>query len=148
MAAFVLDAMPVSAAFQKALWNDIVVQHPELWFGLQFLIMDDPICNEFREDNARPHVANTVRNFCSAQYMQLLNWPAYSPDISPIEHVWDLVGRHFTRDPRPAASKGELLVRIHAIWNSLLQVGIQNLFDSMPRCIASLIGAHGRYTKY
>ncbi|GFV58739.1 hypothetical protein TNCV_3730771 [Trichonephila clavipes] len=40
--------------------------------------------------------------------MQLLPWPAYSLDMSPIEHVWDLVGRRFARDPRPATSKDEL----------------------------------------
>ncbi|GFX98710.1 transposable element Tcb1 transposase [Trichonephila clavipes] len=56
--------------------------------------------------------------------------PAYSPDMSPIEHVWDLVGRRLSRDPRPAASKDELLLRIQAIWNSLPQADIQNLFDS------------------
>ncbi|GFU94404.1 transposable element Tcb2 transposase [Trichonephila clavipes] len=27
-------------------------------------------------------------DFCSTQHMQLLPWPAYSPDMSPIEHVW------------------------------------------------------------
>ncbi|GFU38060.1 transposable element Tcb2 transposase [Trichonephila clavipes] len=37
------------------------------------------------------------------QHMQLLPWTAYSPDISPMEHVWDFVGRHLARDPRPAA---------------------------------------------
>ncbi|GFW61421.1 transposable element Tcb2 transposase [Trichonephila clavipes] len=57
-------------------------------------------------------VAKTVRDFCPAQYMQLLPWPVYSPDMSPIEHVWDLVGRCLTRDPLPAASKDELLRRI------------------------------------
>ncbi|GFV94792.1 hypothetical protein TNCV_1027901 [Trichonephila clavipes] len=46
--------------------------------------------------------------------MQLLLWPAYSPDMSPIEHVWDLVGRRLARDPRPAASKDELLLRIQS----------------------------------
>ncbi|GFX68808.1 hypothetical protein TNCV_4070521 [Trichonephila clavipes] len=50
-----------------------------------------------------------------------------------IEHVWDLVGRRLARDLRPAASKDELLLRIEAIWNSLRQADIQNLFDSMPR---------------
>ncbi|GFX64531.1 transposable element Tc1 transposase [Trichonephila clavipes] len=30
----------------------------------------------FQQDNARPHVAKTVRDFCSAQHMQLLPWPA------------------------------------------------------------------------
>ncbi|GFU73850.1 transposable element Tcb2 transposase [Trichonephila clavipes] len=73
----------------------------------------------FQHDNARPHVAKTVRYFCSAQHMQLLPWSAYSPDMSPIERVWHLVGRRFARDPRSAALKDELLLRIQAIWNSL-----------------------------
>ncbi|GFY24918.1 hypothetical protein TNCV_2691091 [Trichonephila clavipes] len=93
--------------------------------------MDDPICYELRQDNARPHVANSIRDFCSAQHMQLLYWPAFSPDMSPIEHVWDLVTRRFARDSRPAAAKDELLLHIQAIWNSLLQTDIQNLFDSL-----------------
>ncbi|GFT54909.1 uncharacterized protein TNCV_4888621 [Trichonephila clavipes] len=51
-------------------------------------------------------------------------------------------------DPRPAASKDELLLRIQAIWNSLPQADIQNLFDSVPRRIEALIAARGCYTKY
>ncbi|GFT93183.1 transposable element Tcb1 transposase [Trichonephila clavipes] len=60
----------------------------------------------------------------------------------PIEHVWDLVCRHLARDPRPAALKDELLLRIQTIWKSLPQADIQNLFDSMPHCTA----ARGGYT--
>ncbi|GFT27951.1 hypothetical protein TNCV_643751 [Trichonephila clavipes] len=41
--------------------------------------------------------------------------PGHSPDMSPTERVWDLVGRPFAHDPRPAASKDELLLRIQAI---------------------------------
>ncbi|GFU59225.1 transposable element Tcb1 transposase [Trichonephila clavipes] len=65
--------------------------------------------------------------------MQLLPRPAYSSDMLPIEHVWDLVGRRLARDPRSAASKDEILLGIQAIWNSLPQANIQNLFDCMPR---------------
>ncbi|GFX43424.1 transposable element Tc1 transposase [Trichonephila clavipes] len=43
----------------------------------------------FQQDNERPHVAKTVLDFCSDQHMQLLLWPAYSPDMSSIEHVCD-----------------------------------------------------------
>ncbi|GFY15648.1 transposable element Tc1 transposase [Trichonephila clavipes] len=68
----------------------------------------------FQQDNARRHIAKTVRDFCSAQHMQLL-WSAYSLDMSPIEHVWDLVGRRLARAPRLAASKDEHLLRIQAI---------------------------------
>ncbi|GFV69631.1 transposable element Tcb1 transposase [Trichonephila clavipes] len=47
------------------------------------------------------------------------SWPAYSTDMSPMEPVWDLVGRRLARDPRPAASKDELLLRIQAITSDL-----------------------------
>ncbi|GFV70352.1 hypothetical protein TNCV_4797711 [Trichonephila clavipes] len=73
--------------------------------------------------------------------MQLLPWSGYSPDMLPIEHVWDLVGRRLARDPRP--SKDEFFLRIQAIWNSIPQADIQNLFDSMPRH-----EARSSYTKY
>ncbi|GFV84116.1 transposable element Tcb2 transposase [Trichonephila clavipes] len=46
----------------------------------------------FQQDNARPHVAKTVKSYLDSQKVQLLPWPAYSPDMSPIEHVWDIVG--------------------------------------------------------
>ncbi|GFU33567.1 transposable element Tcb1 transposase [Trichonephila clavipes] len=67
--------------------------------------------------------------------------------MSPIEPVWDLVVRSLARDPFPAALK-ELLLRLQAIYNSLPQADIQNLFDSMPRRIAALTAARGGYTKY
>ncbi|GFV55831.1 hypothetical protein TNCV_3321201 [Trichonephila clavipes] len=48
MAAFVLDAMQVNAAFQSALSNGIVTKHPELWFGVRYRTMNDTICYELR----------------------------------------------------------------------------------------------------
>ncbi|GFX69353.1 transposable element Tcb1 transposase [Trichonephila clavipes] len=68
--------------------------------------------------------------------------------MSPIEHMWNLVGRRLSCYPFPASSKDELLQHIQAIWNSLSQADIQNLFDSMPRRIAALIAARGGCTKY
>ena len=60
----------------------------------------------FQQDNARQYVAETVRDFYSAQH--ILPWPAYSPDFLPIEHMWGLVDRCLALDPRPAVSKDEL----------------------------------------
>ncbi|KFM62616.1 Transposable element Tc1 transposase, partial [Stegodyphus mimosarum] len=62
----------------------------------------------FQQDNARPHTARIVKSFFAAQQVQLLPWPACSPDMSPIEHVWDVIGRRLARDPRPVASADEL----------------------------------------
>ncbi len=44
-------------------------------------------------DNARPHVARICTQFLEAENIPVLAWPAYSPDMSPIEHVWDALDR-------------------------------------------------------
>ncbi|GFV24015.1 transposable element Tcb2 transposase [Trichonephila clavipes] len=100
------------------------------------------------QDNARPHVAKTVKSYLDSQQVQLLPWPAYSPDMSPIEREWDIVGRRIARDLRPVASTDELWLRIQTIWNTLPQTDIKNLFNSMPRRVAALIAARGGHTKY
>ncbi|GFU77207.1 transposable element Tcb2 transposase [Trichonephila clavipes] len=102
----------------------------------------------FQQDNARPHVAKTVKSYLDSQQAQLLPWPAYSPDMSPIEHEWDIVGRRIARDLHPVASTDELWLRIQTIWNTLPQTDIKNLFNSMPRRVAALIVARGGHTKY
>ncbi|GFW14653.1 transposable element Tc1 transposase [Trichonephila clavipes] len=100
-----------------------------------------------QKDNPRPPVSKTIRYLFLAQHMQLLPCPAYSLDMFPIEHVWDLVSRCLARDPRPAASKDGFLLRLKEIWNSLPRTDIQNLFDSLPRHITTLIANRGGYTK-
>ncbi|GFU99568.1 uncharacterized protein TNCV_4082891 [Trichonephila clavipes] len=65
-----------------------------------------------------------------------------------LRYVWDLVGGRLARDSHPAASKDELLLRIQEIRNYLPQADIQNLFDSMPRRIATLIASRDGYIKY
>ncbi|GFW34781.1 transposable element Tc1 transposase [Trichonephila clavipes] len=102
----------------------------------------------FQQDNARPHVAKTVKSYLDSQQVELLPWPAYSPDMSPIEHEWDIVGRRIARDLRPVASTDELWLPIQTIWNTLPQTDIKNLFNSMPRRVAALIAARGGHTKY
>ncbi|GFV39203.1 transposable element Tcb2 transposase [Trichonephila clavipes] len=122
----------------------IIERHSGLTPGVMlwgFRIMTEPICYELRQDSARPHSSKAVRDFRSAQHIQLFPWPCYSLDISPIEHVWDLVVQYLARDPSPVASKDELLLRILVIWNYFPKADIQNLFDSVPRRIAGLIAA-------
>ncbi|GFX10441.1 HTH_Tnp_Tc3_2 domain-containing protein [Trichonephila clavipes] len=41
----------------------------------------------FQQDNARPHTARVAQDFLD--HFQTLPWPARSPDLSPVGHVWD-----------------------------------------------------------
>ncbi|GFW35678.1 DDE_3 domain-containing protein [Trichonephila clavipes] len=45
----------------------------------------------FQQDNARPHTAGVAQNFL--RHFQTLPWPARSPYLSPVEHVWDQLKR-------------------------------------------------------
>uniref|UniRef100_A0AAZ3QDS3 Tc1-like transposase DDE domain-containing protein n=1 Tax=Oncorhynchus tshawytscha TaxID=74940 RepID=A0AAZ3QDS3_ONCTS len=47
----------------------------------------------FQHDNARPRDARICTQFLEAENVPVLPWPAYSPDMSPIEHVWDVLDR-------------------------------------------------------
>ncbi|GFU70051.1 transposable element Tcb2 transposase [Trichonephila clavipes] len=48
----------------------------------------------FQQDNARPHTARVAQDFL--RHFQTLPWPARSPDLPPVEHVWDQLKRQMT----------------------------------------------------
>ena len=85
----------------------------------------------FQQDNARPHVTRVVRDYLTQQNVDLLPWPAVSPDRSPIEHVWDEMERrlrHLPNQPVTLAEMGPALIRI---WNNIPQSLFNNLVRSM-----------------
>ncbi|GFX59916.1 transposable element Tcb2 transposase [Trichonephila clavipes] len=47
----------------------------------------------FMDDNARPHRTLAVEELLESEDITRMDWSAYSPDLNPIEHVWDALGR-------------------------------------------------------
>ncbi|GFU19747.1 transposable element Tcb1 transposase [Trichonephila clavipes] len=77
------------------IYRDVIgEQHVRLFQGAmdaEFLFMDD---------NARPHGVNIVDECLQSEDITRMDWSAYSPDLNPIEHVWDMLGRRIaTRQP-------------------------------------------------
>ncbi|UYV68209.1 HMX3 [Cordylochernes scorpioides] len=90
----------------------------------------------YQQDNARPHTARISQQ--ALQDVQMLPWPPYSPDLSPIEHVWDIIGRRLHALPQPR-SEDELWQMVEREWRAIPQDAIRTLIDSLPRRVAAYI---------
>ncbi|GFT15907.1 transposable element Tcb2 transposase [Trichonephila clavipes] len=72
-----------------------------------------------------------VENMLEAETIQRMEWTACSPDLNPIEHVWDMLGRRIAARPRSPATVRDLEIALLEEWNSIPQSLIDNLIASM-----------------
>ncbi|KAI2644721.1 Transposable element Tcb1 transposase [Labeo rohita] len=100
----------------------------------------------FQHDLAPAHSAKTTGKWFTDHGITVLNWPANSPDLNPIENLWDIVKRKL-RDARPN-TLDELKAAIEASWASITPQQCHRLIASMPRRIEAVISAKGFRTKY
>lgn len=102
----------------------------------------------FMDDNARPHRAHAVIQFMQQNATETLPWPAMSPDLNPIEHLWDILGRRVRQRDPPVTILNELIVALHEEWNVIPQNQIQRLIRGMRRCLEAVVHAGGGHTRY
>ena len=103
----------------------------------------------FQQDNATPHRARIVCQFLEEHGVPTLPWPARSPDLSPIEHAWDLLGRGMREAYHvPPPSLNVLRLRLIEQWNRIDQRQIDELCDSMPQRLAACVSASGGHTRF
>ena len=101
----------------------------------------------FMDDNAPVHRAQIVEDFKRDHGIRCLPWPDHSPDLNPIEHVWDYLGRR-VRSRGEARSLQQLAVWLTEECQVIPQDVIDNLIRSIPRRVRAVIEAHGGNTRY
>ncbi|CAH1996987.1 unnamed protein product [Acanthoscelides obtectus] len=102
----------------------------------------------FQQDNARPHVTRVTIDFFQHNDVTLLPWPPRSPDLSPIEHVWDMMGRRLLNLQHPPQTLEALREELVVAWNEIPQEDIDHLIRSMPRRIGECVAHQGASTHY
>jgi len=110
--------------------------------------LDDDITFIFQDDNASVHRAGCVIEFKEEYMISSLPWPAQSPDLNPIEHLWDVLGRKVHEHIPHPKNRRELIAVLEEEWNNIEPDVLENLVNSMPNRVQAVIQSHGNPTMY
>ncbi|GFV20723.1 transposable element Tcb2 transposase, partial [Trichonephila clavipes] len=107
--------------------DEVLLHHVRLFRGAvgdKFVFMDD---------NATCRRKLAVQDCLDSEGIQRLVWPAYSPDLNPIENVWDALGRQVAGRNYPPTNKNTLIRAPTEEWDKLPQQLLDNVVQSMVR---------------
>ncbi|GFX15239.1 transposable element Tcb2 transposase [Trichonephila clavipes] len=122
--------------------NDILLPYVRLFrgaMGLQFLFMDD---------NAPCHRTVAAEQLLETEDIERMDWPTRSPDLNPIEHVWDFLGRHLAARTLPPVTIRELRLALQDEWAAMPQQLIDPLILSMGRRCEICLAVRGDHIPY
>ena len=93
-ACFVGDKLGPIVFFSSTVNQDAYIEGLRQYLDpfVEALAADGKVNLEFEQDNARPHMAKRTCEFLEAlarkQGLTIMDWPANSPDLSPIKNLW------------------------------------------------------------
>ena len=99
----------------------------------------------FQQDNARPHA---FMNFLRHENVLVMAWPSMSPDLSPIEHVWDEMDRRLRQQPNQPVTLQGLGEALQELWQEIPQAFHANLVASMRCRCQECVNGRGGHTHY
>lgn len=103
----------------------------------------------FQDDNAPIHTAKDVKAWIQKKRLKILpNWPSQSPDLNPIEHLWDELDRKVRKRPQHPRNALELEIALQEEWAKIPSTFYKKLVESMPNRIEECIYRNGWPTSY
>jgi transposase len=101
------------------------------------------------QDNASGHASKSTREL-QERGIEVIFWPAFSPDLNPIEMCWnwmkDYIQHKWGLAKKPSSDK--LRRYVNEAWEALPEEYLRELLASMPARCQAVIEANGMYTKY
>ncbi|GFU80761.1 transposable element Tc3 transposase [Trichonephila clavipes] len=110
----------------------------------------EAVCPTFvlMDDNARPHRADIVDDYLESEGITRMAWPAYSPDLNPIENLWDALVRSVSSRFPPPATLVELQTALQEEWRLLNSAVVDHLIEITVRRCKLCIQMRGDHIPY
>jgi transposase len=107
----------------------------------------------FMQDGAPGHSAAFTVEELGQRGIYPMFWPAFSPDLNPIEAVWnkmkDWIEAHYLDLPAgKQRTYDQLCEMVREAWDAITEEYINSLLDSITERCQAVIDAKGGYTKY
>lgn len=102
----------------------------------------------FQQDNAPVHSSKVSKDAFLELNLEVMEWPAQSPDLNPIENFWTHVSRELKKKTGMLMSKEELWEELQNVLQEKNQDLCRKLIGSMPRRVLDVIKAKGGHTKW
>ncbi|CAD6198713.1 unnamed protein product [Caenorhabditis auriculariae] len=102
----------------------------------------------YQQDNASVHASNSTLAWFAAINVVLLDWPACSPDLNPVENLWSVLVRRVYANAKQYTTVNDLKRTIRAEWDGLDKSLLQSLVGSMPNRIFEVAQKQGGITHY
>ena len=140
----------IDGNMDKTLYKDILQDELEKSIAVMMEKLDikrDQLI--FQHDNDPKHTAKIIKEYLSQQEYQVLQWPAQSPDLNPIENMWSLLKRRLNELDSPPKGMLDLFERVSHVWYEIIKENeCQKVIESMRNRIKAVIKAKGYWNKY